>query len=64
MMHTRAVAQVFEVTLCFLLMIAAMTILSRVVRRYWGEDMAINAICASTILILGSILTYAVALAA
>lgn len=53
-----AATAVFEVAVSFLLMITAMTIFSNAVRRAWGEDMAIAAICASTVLILGSILVY------
>ncbi len=55
-----AVAAVCEAAVCFLLMIAAMIIFSNAVRRGWGEDMAIATICASTVLILASILTYAI----
>jgi hypothetical protein len=55
-----AVAEAVEVAVCFLTMITAMTIFSNAVRRGWGEDMAIAAICASTVLILGSILAYAI----
>ena len=60
MIRTPAVAQVVIAAVCFLPMIAAMIILSKVVRRCWGEDKAIITTCASTVLILGSLLAYAI----